>query len=321
MPATKPRPGLPPGTKFNPANGSRAELDADGVMARLEAGITRRTAFDRLGGPRLYALYCSANPEWAARAETLLARNAEAARKRKGQGRAEETHCRNGHMLAGDNLFWKWNSRDQRKSRCCKTCFNATVERGRNINPEEVETIKRAILTGMSIGDITRGIQSKSGRVKRIVGFQSLKRYRLEHPEFNEFILQHVPEQRRRYLTIGGTKELLPSLPRVASPTIMRSRSTELYVAQTGDIEWVYGLTPRYLPKFARDDIAGEVFLELCSRMISRSEVPARVKFHSRKFQPAMEKGSFNSPLSLDAVAYRDGPTLRVETVSRGLWD
>jgi hypothetical protein len=84
MPATKPRPGLPADIKFNPHNGARAELDADAVMARLEAGVTRRTAFNRLGGPRLYALYCAANPEWATRAEDLLARNAEAARWRKG---------------------------------------------------------------------------------------------------------------------------------------------------------------------------------------------------------------------------------------------
>ena len=73
MPCTKPRPGLLADIKFNPANGSRVEIDADGVMARLEAGVTRRNAFDRLGGPRLYALYCVANPEWAARAEALLA--------------------------------------------------------------------------------------------------------------------------------------------------------------------------------------------------------------------------------------------------------
>jgi hypothetical protein len=84
MPCTKPRPGLLADIKFNPANGSRAELDAKGVMARLEnEGATRRWAFRRPGGERLFAVYCAAHPEWAARAEMLLAKNAEAARWRK----------------------------------------------------------------------------------------------------------------------------------------------------------------------------------------------------------------------------------------------
>ena len=52
-------------------------------MKRLEAGEVRRKAFRRMGGPRLYALYCEANPEWAQKAEALMAKNAEAARWRK----------------------------------------------------------------------------------------------------------------------------------------------------------------------------------------------------------------------------------------------
>jgi hypothetical protein len=63
MPATKPRSGLPTNSKFNPHNGSRAELDAEAAMARLKTGITKRVAFQGIGGLRLFAIYCDHHPD------------------------------------------------------------------------------------------------------------------------------------------------------------------------------------------------------------------------------------------------------------------
>ena len=82
-------------------NKSRAELDPGVVMQRLEAGVSRTRAYQGLGGPRLFEIYCEENPDWAKRAQALIDRNREAARFRKGANwrRPDPTRCRRGHDL------------------------------------------------------------------------------------------------------------------------------------------------------------------------------------------------------------------------------
>jgi len=196
MPCTKPRPGLPADIKFNPANGSRVEIDADGVMARLEAGVTWRNAFDRLGGPRLYALYCVANPEWAARAEALLARNAEAARFRKGANwrRSDPRRCRRGHDLTVAE-----NVRDTKRNRNayveCKICARENARfRGKLMSPEKRAAVMQAM---------PRKVRFET--IKHLCDSNSFYRQRRRDPEFAA-----AADQRLVDLTTGKANTSLP---------------------------------------------------------------------------------------------------------------
>jgi hypothetical protein len=96
-----------------------------------------------------------------------------------------------------------------------------------------------------------------------------------------------------------------------------------LYVPQDGDYEWLYSLTPRYLQRSARDEIVGELFLELVERRVDRAGVPAcakRMIAAYNKENPMKAYGDIRTPLPLDAPAFLDGTMSLAEIASQGLW-
>jgi hypothetical protein len=84
-------------------------------------------------------------------------------------------------------------------------------------------------------------------------------------------------------------------------------------------------LTPRFWPKFARDEVVGDLFLQLSERLIRRADVPGMIKSHitkhNRMFPPNFAKFGDGRLVSLDARLFEDGAMTLGDTISRGLWD
>ncbi|WP_143274208.1 hypothetical protein [Bradyrhizobium canariense] len=109
----------------------------------------------------------------------------------------------------------------------------------------------------------------------------------------------------------------------VEIPSAFVRNDIPLYVPQDGDYEWLFSLTPRYLQKSAREDIVGDLWIELSERRVDRAGVPAcakRMIAAYNKENPMKSYGDIRAPLPLDAPAYLDGTMSRVEIVAESLW-
>ncbi|CAL74420.1 hypothetical protein BRADO0477 [Bradyrhizobium sp. ORS 278] len=311
------------------STGTMSDEVAAQVLQALRSG---QTLFSICGGrpkngeryPRItyyepYRAYCAAKPEYAREANALLAKSTAAANARKGMSKSFKlrTHCLRGHALTLDNLYFKSTN----GTRQCKACTLASIGRGGPVTKQQIEKVRRAVLTGMNISDITRS----NGKRKPILSFAQLKRVRIECDNLNRFIIENVHSWRSRKALIGpmgiarldGRMAQIIRLPR-------RADEIEIYEFRPGDFEWLYGLTPWTWPKFAREEIVGDLFLELSERLIHRDDIPGRVKFyvakHNRDY-PSVSHGDLRSPLSLDAPIFEDGNMTRADTIVRGLWD
>jgi hypothetical protein len=191
---------------------------------------------------------------------------------------------------------------------------------GAKMKPEQVRRVRAAVAAGFNISEITRG-----GRgLKSIVTFNTLKRYRVEHPEFDRFIIESARDPRsiirlRKF-------EIVPANQRfdLVAPAVVKLARKEVppFLLRDDDIAWIRTLIPRSVPDYARADALQDAFVALSAREISREELPAAMrKIASRYVQLKTDGRDPRAPWSLDAPAYREGAMLRGETVSEGLWE
>src|SRR5262249_17988590 len=140
----------------------------------------------------------------------------------------------------------------------------------------------------------------------------STSKARIVLPDFNRFILENIRSQRSfAIMQRAGGLAPIRGLQRASKTDIEAIDPTiPVYTPQSGDLEWLYSLTPRYLPDHAPDEVVGDLYLELCERTLRREDAPARVRAivrrHNKDF-PTEAYGDIRSPLSLDAPAYLDG--------------
>jgi hypothetical protein len=297
--------------------------EAEAFMTKLEAGHSLRVLTGGSGGESIcsaaaFRKHCELHPVWGAKALALAERNRKLADNRKGKKiYTEETkHCRRGHLLAESLVT------DKRGRRYCRLCNHETISRGVEVSEAKIEELKRAIITGMSTNEIT----NKIGKRSAIVSFPTLRRLKLERPEIAQLQYQYAPTVQARN-TLSSRIAVVRIDPMLIRPANADgpapSADIEVYVYRAGDAEWLYSLTPRYLPRNARDDIVANTFLELSERRIDRAGVPgcikAMVTVHNRE-NPMKAYGDIRTPLPLDAPAYLDGTMSRVEIVSESLW-
>lgn len=269
-----------------------ALFDPNKFMARLLAGLTpsmiiRGANFpgkpknERLGSYESYHAQCKAFPEWGIKARALAAKNSTAAQKRKGQAR---THCKRGHLLAGANLAFKKDVVDGKIYRYCVACHNFRGLLGAEMKPEQVRQVRSAVEAGLNITHITRGY----GDQGPIVNFATLKRYRLEHPEFDRFIIENARDPSSRIKLLKC--QIVPANAQFtyATPAIIKPVRKEIppFLYQAGDLEWISSLIPQGFPQ--RDDVIQNIFMDLCARAIGRDEVPAtrRPRFEASRRRP-----------------------------------
>jgi hypothetical protein len=191
----------------------------------------------------------------------------------------------------------------------------------RKLTPCEVRRVTEAVKAGFTVGEITRGTATQ----KMIVNFAKLRRHRVEHPEFDRFVIENARGAGSR---VGLLKcRIVPANAHFdfKIPTIIKPARKEIppFLYQDGDLDWIGSLIPRGFPQ--RDDVIHNIFMDLCARAISRDEVPGRIKAlktdQERLFPMKYRKFGDSALVSLDEVLFEDGSTTRGDTVSRGLWD
>lgn len=310
------------GAVFTLSNKQAAE-----VMNALEAGKTLRriAGGGRFGKPicslRNFRKHCELFPEWGLKANELADVNRQAADKLKGDSSksfAFRTHCSRGHALTPENIYLKSTN----GTRQCRACNIAAVARGAPMTKRKEELVRRAVLTGMSISDITGARRSKH---RQIVSNGTLKNFRLQNPEFNRFIIENICERSRKTLLSSmGVAPIDRSLLRFSSAPVENGhQEIPLYVPEPGDIEWLYSLTPRSMSEADRWDVASDITVALLERRLRKEDVPQRIREFTgghRKLFAGGEYGSVRAPLSLDVPIFLDGKTTRIEAVSIALW-
>lgn len=263
--------------------------------------------------------YCDAHPDYNREAQTLLEANYKAADARKGERLRSMTHCKHGHSL--DDAWVTFQNGYSKRD--CRTCWLIRSQRGGLIKPQEVRQVKAAVLAGLNLTEITRG---RPGQ-RAVVNFATLKRYRIEHPEVDRFIIENAraPLSRSRLLKC----QIVPANAGFSFPALNFSKPVrkdiEPFLFRDGDLERVKSLIPRALPPHVRDEIVQNTFTELCARAVSRDEVPAVVKKltaeQARMFPTLFRKFGHSPLVSLDELIFEDGSITRGDTVTHGLWD
>jgi hypothetical protein len=226
----------------------------------------------------------------------------------KGKGNALRvtTHCRAGlHAMTGENVFIDGTHGRRR----CLACRRASTARLPMIAIEVVEKVKLALTRGASISQITQGKPVGGGKRSSslvIASPKALKRYRIENPDFDRFVMAAMSDS----LIVGQ---------RLRHQRKANAAKRE----ETNDYFRVRALVPVGNPH--RDDIVSRIFEALLSGSLKREDIGIRIKVYvtelSRLFPTNYAKFG-NSPLvSLDEVMFEDGSATRGDTVSRGLWE
>jgi hypothetical protein len=297
-------------------------FDPTEFMVRLRSGATPReitsgilpgaARIDGVGSYKAFDAYCAANPEWGREAAILVERNTAAAQKRKGGGRGSLTHCKNGHPFSGDNLIWKPRSDGGRGLwRCCKACKKETTKRGALMKPSELIRVTEAVKAGFKIVDITR---NTFGR-KAIVTNSKLRRHRLEHPEFDRFLVEHSrnPCSRAQLMRF----QIVPENAAFFSLTEARPEVPP-FEMRPGDYDWILSLISHGLPYDMRMDIAQDVVEALLRRAIGREHVPRRIVDFLSRHKKAVGDPYYDD--SLDAPLTAEGKMTRIDVVSYDRW-
>jgi len=292
---------------------------AEIVIAALGSGKTLREICNgrhRITYYERFRTYCAAHPEYARRANALAQRNAAAAQKRKGHN-AKRTRCKNGHSLTDPaNVRLHFNRGYSRRT--CLTCERLCE--ARPMIAGEVKRVAAAVKSGFKIDDITRSAPG----LPRIVGFKKLRRHRVDHPEFDRFLIENMNNANSRSKLLHC--RIVPENARwqFAVPAILKPARKDIppFLMRDEDVPWVLSLIPRAVPDQSRYDVLQDVFLVLSAREISRDQVAEWIRKRSAKYVLRQSNGRDpRDPWSLDAPAYLEGTITRGDTISRGLWD
>jgi hypothetical protein len=260
-----------------------AFFDPDKFIARLRAGLTPgmiirgdnfpgEPKIERLGSYESYHAQCENFPEWSTEAKALAARNTAAARKRKGDHIGKRIRCNNGHSLLDPVNVRVTIDKEGFQRRRCLVCERSQVVG--KLTPAEVRRETEAVKAGFSVTEITRGTDTQEA----IVNFAKLRRHRVEHPEYDRFIIENARDANSRVKLLKF--RIVPANAQFvyAAPAIIKPARKEIppFLYQDGDLEWISSLIPRGFPQ--RDDVIQNIFMDLCARAIGRDDVPPRVK-------------------------------------------
>jgi hypothetical protein len=292
---------MPPGIPPDMAVEFVDKLKAGSTIRKLTSGVKKI-------GPAIvsyerFKKHCELHPEWAAGAWAISQANTA---KGKGDALRVTTHCRAGlHAMTGENVFIDGTHGRRR----CLACRRASTARLPMIAIEVVEKVKLALTRGASISQITQGKPVGGGkRNSRLVitSPKALKRYRIENPDFNRFVMEAMSDS----LIVGQRLR-------------HQRRANAAKREETNDYFRIRALVPIGNPH--RDDIISRIFEDLLSGSLKREDIGIRIKVYVTELNrlfPTKHVKFGNSPLvSLDEVMFEDGSTTGGDTVSRGLWD
>ncbi|SEB95004.1 hypothetical protein SAMN05444164_0640 [Bradyrhizobium erythrophlei] len=293
-------------------------------MDRLRRGFSLRSVLSGkwtpdglrvrgIGSLHGFASHCKAFPSWGAEATRLVEINLITANRRKGARKRNLTHCKRGHELSGTNLGIKASGQ-----RWCKACNHGLQKIGSVMKPEQIARVHKAIENGLTVGQIT---QTRGAR-RLIVTFKALKRYRIENPSFDRFLIENARVRLSRSQLM-----LFRIVPSNAEHFRLDLAQEDVppFEMQAGDFEWILSLLKqKRVPFEARYDVAQDIIVSLLSRAISRENLANRIMdFTSEHYRrnPGLGYGTVKQPDSLDAPIYDDADVSRGDRAHRGLWD
>lgn len=272
----------------------------DLVMARLESGLPLKDALMPGASYEGWHSHCKLFPEWAVKAKALAARNAEPGKLRRLEKmgvlrKRAMTHCKRGHELSGDNIYW-FRGGKQRKCRACSLLNNA------NPLPATEDQIRR-VTDAINAGK--RANQFCGRRTpERILGYNKLQLLRQTNPEFDQLYRSKILVRRSLILRPTAPKEIVLTPERI-------------------EFNQIANLVPRYLPHDVRDDVIQMIFLAIAEGTLQRDQVPAGVRdFISAHYREARPHSVGKYGLrSLDAPVYADSSMTLADKVNRVIWD
>ncbi|MGV7219651.1 hypothetical protein [Bradyrhizobium sp. UFLA05-112] len=293
--------------------------DPDQFMARLRMGYTMRAVTSGKGTPdgkRVRGLgtregfeaHCREFPEWGRKAAALLKQNADVAQKRKC---SKLTHCNRGHLLAGNNLAYKRDSKDGKFYRYCKACHRLRGTWGPEMTPQQEQEVIKAAKAGIIIEAITRGTLQRP----KICSFLTLKHRRIANPELDRIIIANArnPLSRRQLMRF----QIVPANAAFFSLTEPRPEIPP-FELRPGDYEWILSLVGWKFPYDMRLDIAQDVIEALLLRSISREQVPSRIVDFISKHRRAVGNPEYDC--DLDSPLTEGGKLTRVDAVAFTRW-
>jgi len=245
----------------------RTAIDAEKFMERLRNGETPKAIISGKlpGGIRVRGMstyrgfreHCAADPTWGREAADLVEKNAAAAQKRKC---SRLTHCKRGHLLAGDNVGYKRDT-NGKFYRYCMPCDRLRTTWAADMTPAEVRRVTAAVKAGFKIQEITKSTPSR----RLIVGFAKLRQYRVTHPEFDRFIIENSRDLRssavlRQCRIVPANAKFEYSAPAIIKPA---RRDIPPFMMREDDMPWVLSLIPKSVPDHARYDVLQDVFMAL----------------------------------------------------------
>jgi hypothetical protein len=277
-------------------------------MAKLNAGSTVRklTAGGKECGPTMvsrerFKKHCELNPIWAAEVWRISDANT---RQLKGGRYRSVTHCKHGHLLSEDNVYFG-RSRPQRH---CIACIKRRSASPLPASSEQIQRATAALNAGKTISQICWG--KRDGRVteRRILSFSKLKLHRELNPAFDRFLLSAIADNNAK----GQLRRHHPERARI-----------EIIRSENDDFHKILGMLRPGLAN--RDEIATAIFLALANGTLQRDQVKLRLQefvlLENRMFPIKYRKFGNSTLVSLDDLMFDDGTTTRGDTVSRGLWD
>ncbi|MHC2257155.1 hypothetical protein ACVILK_006847 [Bradyrhizobium embrapense] len=241
-----------------------------------------------------FKAYCDSHPTYAAIALPLVAANREAADKRKGETKRNQTHCKRGHPLNEATVYFDRGG----SHRKCMICTALNSKNPPLPSADQVARVTAAINAGQ------RAVQfCGNGSPDRIFGFNKLKILRQSNPEFD-----------RLYTT-----KILLVRPR---SNIVTHREVTLTPAQQ-EYQRVARLVPYQLPHDVRDDVIQCIFLAILEGSLQPDQVQVRVKeFVRAHYREANKHGVGKFGLrSLDAPIKVDSKLTRMDVISLRRWE
>lgn len=269
------------------------------MLAALREGRTLRK-FSVTGNSPRFLAYCETHPEYSREALPQIEANAKAAQFRKGSVLRGRTHCKFGHPLSGDNLFFH-----SKGWRCCRICDAKSHELNRRMSDQQARRVVDALNAGKTISNICKG-----GTDDYILNHRALLLFRQKHPKFDRFVIRLSTANAKDHHAEASARRA-----QVIRAPIIAAHGADIFTL-------IRSTVPASLPAQIRDDVIGVMALEIVEGKLRTTDIRRRVsEYVSAQYRQFSKFG----PVSLDARLYDDGSATLLDRLSTesgtGYWD
>jgi hypothetical protein len=263
-------------------------------MAKLRSGSTiKQLTSGGKHGPSMvsyhrFKKHCELHPEWAAESWRLSKATANLAK----GGRRNQTHCKHGHLLSGENLHLYNNG----KFRRCRTCMKIIEGSGRRMSEYQARRVVESLQQGETIATITT-----AGRPTYIVAHRALSIFRQKNPKFERLVLRlSTANAKVHHAEASARRAQILRAPAIAE------HGADIFML-------IRAAVSTDLPAQIRDDVIGAMALEIVEGKLRASDIRRRVREYVTQQYRLFSKFG---PVSLDARLSEDGNATLLDRLS-----